>query len=824
VLPRDLTRAEVEGLQPGSPLTLPHGAVTVPVFQRVQDYSGVWAIEPRAGQQLLDLARRIDMAAHVALAQATPPHPRSALALQPDGRGKSVATIRVEGTLMKQRSSLGGSGTVQMRRDIRQAANDADVSAILLAIDSPGGTVSGTDDLAAEVRAATKKKPVYAFVSDLCASAAYWVASQADAIYANSDTALIGSIGTLMTVYDLSRAAEKQGVEAVVFATGPLKGAGAEGTAITAEQRAYFQAIVDDSQKAFDAAVRTGRGLTDGQLNAVRTGGVFVAPEAVAKKLIDGVQTYEATFAALVKEASSRSRSSRTAADPVFNRGAVMSRTTMPDDVVDLTTADGGYNPDAALPSARRTTRDAVGEAEAEANRRIAANFRRIADIQKVAAKHPAILAQAVEEGWTAEAAELAVLRADVPKTPAASNPHLITAGGADRATIEAALCLSLGVREKIIADGLPAADRERVMNQAADGRLKGYSLHALMDDVIRAAGHTYHGQRKTSSHVEAALRADFQLRASGSGFSTIGLSGILANVANKALLNAYTAVNVVWRMIAAVRSHSDFKTVTRYRLDSSGALKKVGQDGEIKHVGLDNVGYTNKVETFAAMLALTRQMMINDDLGAFASLPAFLGRMAALRIEELVFALILANTGSFFSSGNNNLLTGAGSALTDTGAALDAAETAFLNMVDSNGKPVLTTPQVLLVPTTLKPIATRLYTGGALITGETSVTRVADNTFVGRYPPVVSPYLNNTALRDQDGAAFSGQSATAHYLFADPTDRAAIGVAFLNGMQQPTIETAETDFNTLGQQWRIFHDFGAAFEDTTAAVKSSGA
>jgi hypothetical protein len=384
---------------------------------------------------------------------------------------------------------------------------------------------------------------------------------------------------------------------------------------------------------------------------------------------------------------------------------------------------------------------------------------------------------------------------------------------------------MSLGVKEEIAAQGIPEADAEQAMNMAQSGDLRGYSLHALMADVIQAAGMNHRGNRKTDGFARTALEADraLKLQASGSGFTSISLSGILGNVANKALLNAYTAVNVVWRMIAAVRSHSDFKTVTRYRLDSTGALKKVGQDGEIKHVGLDSAGYTSKLDTYAAMLALTRQMMINDDLGAFTSLPAFMGRMAALRIEELVFGLILANTGSFFAGGNNNLLTGGGSVLDDTGAALDAAETAFLNMVDVNGKPVLTTPQILLVPTALKPVATRLYNGGALITGATT-TRIAANTFVGKYPPVVSPYLSNTALRDQDGVAFSGQSATAHYLFADPNDRAAIGVAFLNGQQQPTIESAETDFNTLGQQWRIYHDFGAGFEDPTGAVKSAGA
>jgi signal peptide peptidase SppA len=785
----------------------------LPAFPRVSDFAGLWSIEPTAAAALQARARSTDWAAHLEAFNADP-RPRAAMQLLPAGGGKSVAVVRLDGTLMKAASSFGGTSTVQARRDLRAAVADPDVKGVLLAIDSPGGTVSGTDDLAAEVKAANAEKPVFAFVSDLCASAAYWVASQAEAIYANSETAWVGAIGTFLALTDESKAAEKLGVEAVVFRTGPLKGSGAAfGDPLTEDQRNHFQSLVEKSQQTFDAAVRKGRDLTETQLAAVRTGGVFTASEAVDRKLIDGVQSLDKTVAALVKAANSRTRSNSGRQSAVNPQGAPMPKPTAEGDVIELTEATAGTN----KPDGFATV--------AETRAALQAETKRIYGIQKLAANHPGIADKAIEEGWSLERTENAVLRADLPKPPAAGNPNGGRFTDIDAHARTAALAMSLGVKEEIAAQGIPEADAEQAMNMAQSGDLRGYSLHALMADVIQAAGMNHRGNRKTDGFARTALEADraLKLQASGSGFTSISLSGILGNVANKALLNAYTAVNVVWRMIAAVRSHSDFKTVTRYRLDSTGALKKVGQDGEIKHVGLDSAGYTSKLDTYAAMLALTRQMMINDDLGAFTSLPAFMGRMAALRIEELVFGLILANTGSFFAGGNNNLLTGGGSVLDDTGAALDAAETAFLNMVDVNGKPVLTTPQILLVPTALKPVATRLYNGGALITGATT-TRIAANTFVGKYPPVVSPYLSNTALRDQDGVAFSGQSATAHYLFADPNDRAAIGVAFLNGQQQPTIESAETDFNTLGQQWRIYHDFGAGFEDPTGAVKSAGA
>jgi hypothetical protein len=214
---------------------------------------------------------------------------------------------------------------------------------------------------------------------------------------------------------------------------------------------------------------------------------------------------------------------------------------------------------------------------------------------------------------------------------------------------------------------------------------------------------------------------------------------------------------------------------------------------------------------------------MVNDDLGAFLEIPRLVGRMSALRVEEAVFVTLLSNPASFFAVGNRNLLTGAGSALSLS--ALTTAEATFANQVDSNGKPVLVSPKILLVPTVLKVTAESIFKNDKIeITGSTDRTTTNDNPHVGKFRPVSSPYLNNTNLLDQDGAAISGQSSTGYYLFADPGVRAAIAVAFLNGQQTPTIESDETSFNTLGMQWRGYHDFGVGMEDPNAAQRNAGA
>lgn len=278
----------------------------MPRFARIEDFCGLWMIEERAFRAQWDFAARIDLAAHIRANLEAPPVIRSEMQVLGSNSGQNVAFIPVSGSLMKGESSFGGTSTVQLRRDVRAAAADPNVSAILFGIESPGGTVAGIEDLAADVRAARRKKPVWSHIDDMAASAAYWLASQTEQIFANNATALVGSIGTYLTVLDSSAAAEKEGVRVLNFATGPLKTAGLPGTAVTDEQAAYFQGIVNAAQAEFDKAVLKGRGLTAGQLADVRTGAMFPAPEALGKRLIDGIRPLEKTIDALAQSAKRR--------------------------------------------------------------------------------------------------------------------------------------------------------------------------------------------------------------------------------------------------------------------------------------------------------------------------------------------------------------------------------------------------------------------------------------------------------------------------------------------------------------------------------------
>src|SRR6185503_1383040 len=207
-------------------------------------------------------------------------------------RVEDIAVIRLVDQMTKMPSKFGGTSTVLTRRAIRQAVEAEDIKSILLAIDSPGGMVAGTLELADEVARAVTVKPVLAHIEDMGASAAYWVASQAQRITATR-LSQVGSIGVFAEVIDSSGAAAREGIVVHVRSTGPMKGLGAPGTPITQPLLDEIDGIVAGIGQEFFAAVRTGRKLSAAKLEAVTTGQVWLAPQAQALGLLDGVESFD---------------------------------------------------------------------------------------------------------------------------------------------------------------------------------------------------------------------------------------------------------------------------------------------------------------------------------------------------------------------------------------------------------------------------------------------------------------------------------------------------------------------------------------------------
>lgn len=474
-------------------------------------------------------------------------------------------------------------------------------------------------------------------------------------------------------------------------------------------------------------------------------------------------------------------------------------------------TFDASQEPEEKATAPKKPEGDAASTVEAsteEVKARMrsdaADELTRIAGVNSICDGNIEIAAKAIKENWTVEKTELTMLRASRPK------PRKSTAADAptEALVIEAAMGLGNGFFSE--AEAGEEYD-ERTMNAAVD-IARDVSLRSLMVDVIEARGGHAGNGRVTDEMIGTALRADLDIRAAGT--STISLSGVLGNIANKHLLKSYNQVVSVVEKFCSQTDHADFKIHTRHRITADGELVDLNKDGEIKHAGLSEETYTNQLKTKARMISLTREDMINDDLGAFRDLVAIFGRGGANALQRAVYTLLLSNAGAFFHADNKNLLTGAGSALSI--AALTLAEAAFGDQVDSEGLPIGITPEILLCPPALKVTAEDIYKETKV--NETTTAnkpKTSNNPHAGKFEPVPTPWLNN--------AKVPGGSATGWYLFGNPNSAPAIQIAYLQGKRRPTVENGQANFNTLGMDWRSFWDIGVAFVDPKSANKSDG-
>jgi len=207
-----------------------------------------------------------------------------------------MAHIPIGGVIGKKLSGMEkGSGAVDVNdisRELHVATADPNVTRILLHIDSPGGMVTGTPELSAQI--GRIKKPVYAFTDGSMASGAYWIGASADAIFA-TETANIGSIGVYLPVIDSTEAMAKRGLKVDLITAGTLKGAGFPGTKMTEPQRAHLQQRVNDIHGMFTSHVQAHRGVVT---DATMQGQTFMAKEALERNLIDGIVSSKAELIA----------------------------------------------------------------------------------------------------------------------------------------------------------------------------------------------------------------------------------------------------------------------------------------------------------------------------------------------------------------------------------------------------------------------------------------------------------------------------------------------------------------------------------------------
>lgn len=202
----------------------------------------------------------------------------------------SIALVCVQGTIDGDGSPLEGTGMLSfVSEQIRAAAEDSSVKAVVLQVDSPGGGLSASDQLHNEVvNLRSKGKKVIAWAGGMMASGGYYIAVGAEGIMA-SPTATVGSIGVVMQHIQVKDLMTKLGIKVDPITTGEHKDMGSIFRDMTPEERRYLQSYVDVSHERFVDLVAQGRGMTRDKVAVLATGKIFNADDALASGLVDKI-------------------------------------------------------------------------------------------------------------------------------------------------------------------------------------------------------------------------------------------------------------------------------------------------------------------------------------------------------------------------------------------------------------------------------------------------------------------------------------------------------------------------------------------------------
>ena len=411
----------------------------------------------------------------------------------------------------------------------------------------------------------------------------------------------------------------------------------------------------------------------------------------------------------------------------------------------------------------------------------------RVASVIAACKGHDDIMAQAVKEGWTAEKAELACLKAEKAAAEKAKKEAEINAArpGAP-AIIDLKASAPMDAKTVTAAACIGAA----MSDAKVEATCKGVDLDAARDlgitrlsDIFAAFGFAY--RPGDVPNMTKAIKA---------AFSSADIPNVLSNVAYKFVLAGFGEVGEEWKAITRAVPVVDFKAVKGVRLVMGGVLQPLTKYGELKHVSLSDEAKDLQAATKGSIVGITRQDLINDDLGVLSAIPERFGQMAGRTINKDVFG-ILSTTGSDYGANTTGAL-----GLDNLAAAYALA----MAIKDADGNPVGPLPNRILCSASNYITAKAIYQSEQITGAQAKTAR--DNVMRNLLEPLTSPYL----------------SGTKYWLFNSAFP--LVNAAFLNGRQTPVVETADADFHQLGIEMRCYFDYGVAAGEYKAALYSTGA
>lgn len=434
---------------------------------------------------------------------------------------------------------------------------------------------------------------------------------------------------------------------------------------------------------------------------------------------------------------------------------------------------------------------------------------------------------QAIDAGWSVDATRTALLEAlsndsaplldyghtdtsvAIPRAAAISTPPMqhrplgrIETGQDQfdkfRAGVEQGLLVRAGV----------LTSREEIA-KAREGGLVGKAMKVIAGDFLRAANVS-----TANLDDETTVTRAMNYR-SVVGQTTSDFTNILANVANKSLLQGWDEAPETWQIWTRRGQLPDFKQASIVGISGFTGLDEVPEDGDITYGKFTDRKETIKLVQYAKKYRLSRIAVINDDLNAFTTVPRAMGRAAQRKIGDIVYAL-LNNTGPtlnqdstalFDTSAHKNYVA---AATAPTVATLNTATTAMAKQTDPNSSAVLNIrPRYLLVPAALANTA-RVLMAATYDPAGTAGT-LPPNPFSGAFEVVVDARL--------DGQT---NGANAWYLAADPNVYDTVEVAFLNGVAEPYMRENQA-WDGMGVEYMVGVDFGASVLDFRGLHKYKG-
>lgn len=795
---------------------------------------------------------------------------RSGANAGPQKSPQGVVVLNIFGTLMQHggmiENASGGVSCDAIGAAFDSAMSDPNVGTIVLNIDSPGGQVSGTPELAAKIYAARGVKRCIAVANSLAASALYWIGSAAETFYA-SPSASVGSIGVLFVHTDDSKALEKQGIAETVISAGKYK---AEGYGpLTEGAKTYIQDRVDYFYDQFVADVAKHRGASASRVKAdYGQGRVLTAKDALAAGMIDGIKSFDQLMQELGVVAAARSRS---ADAPAFNLEGIEMKPELFGALVRVgmcpITATQAEAENAMLRFYAATNKPKPGDEDAQI-KDIEAYIAGRGNVTSTAAAAPIVpVATTVAVGKPTDASSdnaadiiAAVRLAGIPDaldfaqaligdkslTLSAALKKIDAKAAELRKPAGTAIVGGVSERKKFETEAASAIVSRTYGHQAIDkvwsfraadyvpfATNKNFSLQSLprlAEESLIRDGFDANAVRRLSPAAIAQIALGvsrpetYGLAASEGPYNVTGtFANILLDAAHVTLRKSYDDAKTTFQQwMKRAADITDFKTINRVIAGELGDPRAVPEGAEFEQTTMTDGKESYSLRVWGQLFYLSYQAVVNDQLTAFVELPMKQGRAMKRKQNRLAYGVLkdnaaMADTGALFNStaistagGHANLTTGAG---TPTVANLNTLtqkmmEQKGLNVTDGSALNLM--PRFLVTCPALRGTALQLVGSIADVSNSNAN---AKNIWQNALDVVVDAEL---------GAAASG-SDTAWYLAADSAEVDTIEYAFLQGMDSPIMDS-QPEFDRLAIKYRIYQPFAVKAIDYRGLQKHAGA